>query len=257
MKILKNILLLFIIGGIIIFTGCKNLDSFKPITSGDFIYTCNDNDSDEGHCRIIGLSDEGKQKEVIIFPTVLDGYIVDGLCASWALGRPSGDVIITNAEKIYIPSDYNMRGSSLYFELNHNKDIKVYCVDYNFLASLEYNYFTYEKQEYIGWNHLFVTETVYNEVYSKYGNIMKLEKANVVYYVDDDVYFIDDCDGTTINVIPPIPYKEGYEFLGWYKEQECINQWDFKNDLVDKKEFDEEGKYIFKETKIYAKWKEI
>lgn len=242
---------------IICLVGCQNLDPFKSITSGDFIYTYSGNDIDEGHCRIIGLSDEGKQKEVIIFPSLLDGYIVDGLGASYALGRTSGDIIITNAEKIFIPSNYNMRGSSLYFELNHNKNIKVYCVDYDFLASQKYNYDTNKKQEYIGWNQLFVTETVYKEGYSKYGNIMKLEQANVVYYVDDDAYFVDDCDGTTINIIPPIPYKEGYEFSGWYKELECINEWDFENDIVEKKEYDEEGNYLFKETKIYCKWNVI
>lgn len=130
---MKKIFVIFMSLMVIIpLVGCKNFNPFKPVTSGDFIYTYSDNDSAEGHCRIIGLSEEGKQKEVIIFPSILDGYMVDGLGGTWALGRSSGDIIITNAKKIYIPSDYNMRGSSLYFELNHNNDIKVYCVDHDF-----------------------------------------------------------------------------------------------------------------------------
>ena len=51
--------------------------------------------------------------------------------------------------------------------------------------------------------------------------------------------------------------KEGYEFIGWYKEQECLNKWNFESDIIAKKEYDNEGNYIFTETRIYAKWKEI
>lgn len=252
---MKKSLIIFLLILMLSIVGC-NFDPFKPITSGDFIYTLNGNHTDEGHCRIIGLSEEGKQKDVIIFPSVLDGYIVDGLAADWALGRSSGEIIITNAEKIFIPSDY-MISYLLNFELNPNKDINVYVTGFATLSSLNYYYCECENQEYIDWNQLFVTETAYNRFYSKNGEIMKLEKANVVYYVNKEAYFVDDCDGTIVNVIPPIPYMEGYQFLGWYKEPECINEWDFESDIVDEKEYDEEGNYIFKETKIYAKWKKV
>lgn len=86
---------------------------------------------------------------------------------------------------------------------------------------------------------------------------MKLEKASVVYFVDDDVYFIDDCDGTIVNVIPPTPYKEGYEFIGWYKEKECINEWDFENDIVPAKIYNNDGEYLYQETILYAKWEKL
>lgn len=39
-----------------------------------------------------------------------------------------------------------------------------------------------------------------------------------------------------------------------YKESECITAWDFENDAVSAKEYDEEGDYLFKETSLYAKW---
>ena len=45
--------------------------------------------------------------------------------------------------------------------------------------------------------------------------------------------------------------------MGWYKDKDCTIKWDFRNDIIDKKEYDEEGNYIYKETKIYSKWKEI
>lgn len=68
-------------------------------------------------------------------------------------------------------------------------------------------------------------------------------------------YFIDDVDGETIKNIPPTIIREGNIFDGWYKEAECINRWDFNNDKVPTKEYDEEENYQYSETILYAKWK--
>ena len=38
------------------------------------------------------------------------------------------------------------------------------------------------------------------------------------------------------------PIRSNYEFQGWYKEEECINEWDFTNDVV------------IGNTRLYAKW---
>ncbi len=43
---------------------------------------------------------------------------------------------------------------------------------------------------------------------------------------------------------PDDPTKPGYKFVGWYKESECTNAWDFNNDTV-------EG-----DITLYAKWAE-
>ncbi len=49
------------------------------------------------------------------------------------------------------------------------------------------------------------------------------------------------------------PERSGYVFLGWYTEPECINEWDFNNGIIEV-EFDEEGKIIYNEIRLYAKW---
>ena len=84
-----------------------------------------------------------------------------------------------------------------------------------------------------------------------------LSIANVVYYLNDDIedsYFVDDCDNEKIVNIPTDPIRDGYKFMGWYKEKECINKWDFENDIVPEKQYDENNEYIFIETSLYAKW---
>lgn len=41
---------------------------------------------------------------------------------------------------------------------------------------------------------------------------------------------------------PDVPVKEGYTFAGWYKEEDCLNIWDFSNDKADT------------DIILYAKW---
>ena len=62
--------------------------------------------------------------------------------------------------------------------------------------------------------------------------------------IEIDDYWIDYSDYRTRVFEPPVPYVEGYEFQGWYKESECINKWDFQNDIFDPAE----------DLILYAKW---
>ena len=251
---MKKILCIILLALLCFFsTGCllvkyiRNRDQFNRVASGDFVYSTIS--SDEGHCRIIGLSEEGSKKEVLVFPAILDGYIVDGLGAQFWL-KDSGEIVITNAKKLYFPTNYYVSHSWLDFQTNYDKEeISAYIAgrrSFNDAHRIyEHLYGDCEK--------IFTSGKFYDLYNTKY----HLELANVVYYVDEEIFFVDDCDGKIVNVIPPIPYKEGYEFMGWYKDKDCTIKWDFRNDIIDKKEYDEEGNYIYKETKIYSKWKEI
>lgn len=78
-----------------------------------------------------------------------------------------------------------------------------------------------------------------------------LFKANVSYhlnYDEDNYYYVDYYEnGEKILYIPPIPQRDGYTFGGWFKEAECINQWDFDTDTLQLSEKTQE-------IKLYAKW---
>ncbi len=94
-----------------------------------------------------------------------------------------------------------------------------------------------------------------------YNGMFKIILANTTYYFNyegspnDDIFFINDFErGGKIENTPYEPLREGYKFAGWYKEPECINAWDFDNDLTPELEYDEQGELIFKETSLYAKW---
>ena len=54
--------------------------------------------------------------------------------------------------------------------------------------------------------------------------------------------------------IPPIPERDGYAFDGWYKENECINRWNFATDSLPSEQLDNDENVVYQETKLYAKW---
>ncbi|MDD4291373.1 MAG: InlB B-repeat-containing protein [Clostridia bacterium] len=85
--------------------------------------------------------------------------------------------------------------------------------------------------------------------------------ANVSYdinYPNDDYKFhaVDDYDyGSLITYTPPAPIREGYTFMGWYTEPECITLWDFETDTLPDELIDEtNGKIVYQETKLFAGW---
>ena len=84
--------------------------------------------------------------------------------------------------------------------------------------------------------------------------------ANIAYFFNyeenpnNGYFFIDWHESTGKLTKPPYdPKREGYTFAGWYKEAECVNAWDFENDIVEI-HFDEEGNRIYEEFCLYAKW---
>ena len=91
----------------------------------------------------------------------------------------------------------------------------------------------------------------------EYSNIIP---ANIAYFFNyeenpnEGYFFVDLLEESAKITKPPYdPKREGYKFAGWYKEAECVNAWDFENDIVEIN-FDEEGERIYEEFCLYAKW---
>ena len=106
-----------------------------------------------------------------------------------------------------------------------------------------------------------VNQYVKYEVYKKYRDLNVILPANVSFYLNyeseesDGYHWIDDYDyGTKITYIPPEPTREGYRFDGWYKEEACLNAWNFETDTLPEAILDGEGEPIYQETKLFAKW---
>ncbi len=240
-KILFSILLLLFS---LCISGCKPKNNLK--TYEDFKYYLFDDIA-----YIYELSGEGKTKDTIIFPSVIDKYST-GLGYKIGLMKPN-EVILdsNNTMSIYFNSDIInnvFRDNAVYFKITNIENIKIF---------LPYTTHLIEKVEHR-------EHSIYysNEFYKKNNYVstnLNGKIANVSYCYNYEkefrTFFIDDVDGEKIKNIPPVPQRIGYAFVGWYKEKECINEWDFENDIVASKKYSEDGEYLYNETILYAKWK--
>ncbi|MBR2967508.1 MAG: InlB B-repeat-containing protein, partial [Clostridia bacterium] len=79
---------------------------------------------------------------------------------------------------------------------------------------------------------------------------------NYDYAPNEGYYWVDSYNESIITFIPPEPEREGYSFDGWYKEEECINAWDFTTDITGKEIKMEENKVYdtYEGIYLYAKW---
>lgn len=239
--------LVFIFITLIVFqiNACNNGDSFESVVSGDFIYSKWSMAEEE--VSIIGLSDEGLEKETLVFPATIDGYKVTQI-GNMAGLKDSGPLYIKNAINIYFGSNITQVVTSIeYIDIDSNSIINVY-VGGQAVASELYAW-TYQYSNI----HVYLSEYEFSKLMDDEIIYGKFISSNVEYYVDDQIYFIDNVEGETINIIPPIPHKNGYEFVGWFKDELLSQSWNFAEDVVANKIYDENN-YIKNITKIYAKW---
>ena len=94
---------------------------------------------------------------------------------------------------------------------------------------------------------------LFKEVLSEYfgGGLLKANVSYCLNYDGNNYYYIDyyEC-GEKIMYIPPEPQRDGYSFVGWFKESGCLNRWDFE---VDALQITEETQ----EIKLFAKWESV
>ena len=228
-----------------VLSGCSG-NPLERSEYGDYLYRVR-YDSMNNHCiTIMELSEQGKQKETIVFPTEINGVLVKAFGDEFGF-RIEGVIESENLKNVYMHSQIER-----FVNVDIFHKLKGYTLYSGFDSSMS-RYFAFYDTIYLSKE----DNTWLNKLESDHEVFEKVRYANVIYYYNYDnktTFFVDDCDGTVVNVIPPNPYRKGYEFLGWYKEPECINKWDFENDIVPSKEYDENGQYILKEIKLYAKW---
>ncbi len=250
-------------------SGCKIDLGFESLEYterevGDFIVRFySDEESGDEYCMIKGTTEQGNSKRFLVIPSFIDGVRVETL-GIYNLFSKSFDIILMpeiesdTIEKVYFESAIKMSPAS--FQHGYqcpNLDKIMYL---GIESSTHYMRYSDTQVYYPRKMH---------EKANEEGLFLKLNHsvlpANVSYYynyTDSDnegYYWIDDCDyGGKIEYIPNEPTREGYTFGGWYKESDCINEWDFEVDILPEeiKYFDEYDNEItkYQETILYAKW---
>lgn len=264
MKKMFSFLMVFVICASFSLAGCITPKP-KTYVHGDWEVIYNE----DGTCTIYDFSEEGKQKEVLVFPEEVAGREVIGT--------------------YYVHSGYYTNGhwmkSKKLKKLFFTKHI---CLDYLSIemANMGKIIINYDATDFLTYEHFqqrktgcYITDAFMgqrNSFFKKVNDIPLRSSyafyANTVFYYNynsaqmEEMYWVDDYDEELITYIPNNPVREGYEFVGWYKEPECITKWDFETDIVPKKEYGGsredyfnysdylQKEYVYKETKLFAKW---
>ncbi|MDE7453494.1 MAG: InlB B-repeat-containing protein, partial [Clostridia bacterium] len=207
---------------------CSN-DYLPEYVSGYFKYAVKTEKDGEKKAYLTGLTESGQEQTALVYPEELDGIPVYsiGYERSLFVSRPVGYFGSDNLEKIFFPT--SLKESPVNDTIN-NLYKKTFAVYWDLDSTEERIYGV--KGAIFGYNFL--------EADFWFKDYLPRFVANVSYLYNydnspnKDYYWVDSYDESVITFIPPEPEREGYEFGGWYKESECINEWDFETDITGK-----------------------
>ena len=267
---------LFIIFTIIIIfslTSCN--DWLKKRTEGDFEYVIKSNDK----AYITGFSDSGELKTELYIPETLGGKQVYGFGyykKNKFIGYTCYDNFHGNVKKLYFnDKTWNILncGYSFKWPVNLESSLLVFenIIDINeiYVSWRQSNYCCISYEAFINsgnlklWNEEYTIHRLNKGIPESFAYYnMQIGNVNFIYNYNNSpyngIYHFDSVDNDYITYIPEEPIREGYKFMGWYKEKECINLWDFNvdktNDLIYARIIDEIDNYEYDGINLYAKW---
>lgn len=221
-------------------TDCKS-NNTNPYDISNDEYECSVMDLEYKKATIGNIKYQ-PENGVAFIPYIIGEYKITSLGIQNASNFSNFDNEYIN--RIYLPSTMEQIRAKY---LNPSHCVKLFfCNEAIKLENLHKITWGGETEETI----IYVPSEYYDE-YIEINKFYNISKANVVYYFnleENDYYYIDYYEeNNLIEFIPPVPEKDGYKFIGWYKEKECINEWDFNNDTVILDENCDE-------IKLYAKW---
>ena len=238
-------------------SGCFAYGEKEEIIEGDLKYLHIKTNSDE-YYSVIGLSEEGQLKSIITVPAEVNeipvkkiGFLRSKTCV--------GSITSDKLEMIYLEKYIEFAHND--FFINCPKLEKIICLEFEDKVKEFYDYQgQYVKKNLNKENEGIKRLPVY--VYPSTDFVKDTQDnlyvyANIIYYIDSNtVYYIDYCEGVKLEELPEIPILEGYKFVGWYKEPECINEWNFDQDNLNEI-INNEFEVNFYVNNLYAKWEEV
>ena len=244
-KIISTILICVVFCCMVInFAGCGN--RYQILETEHYIYQL-DHKSD--NIAIIGLTDKGKEQEYLVIPETIDGKKVISINnAQFDVGRVR--------EQYGDPINVNYRSEKLKKVFFVSSEIEIVT---GWLNGAIFN--RSENPSFEAWFCISNENKDIDHGFYRTSFLSSKKTANVSYYYNcenapnDGYYWIDNYGySKQIEYIPESPVRQGYTFGGWYKESECFNVWDFETDTLPEVQYDERGKEVYQETKLYAKW---
>lgn len=199
----------------------------------------------KGEATIFGLK-EKIDSEKLFIPAKLGKYNVT------KIGKPSysSEEELENITRYYIPATTK---TVLYdFFNNSNDNIQIFYTG-EVKGIIDLLTKSVDENRNIK---TYIPGNYYDEYFNNNTNYYEnhIFKANVIYYMnclEDDYYYVDYYENDQkIEYQPPRPLRNNYQFDGWYLEANCVNRWNFDNDVLKVTE-------EMQEVKLYAKWTKV
>jgi len=210
----------------------------------------------ETECYIVGLTEKGLEQTHLIVPEYYGNYRIKGigyqghtyLSGAGYYGNFESD----NLEKLYINYNVDFWNDQRHEVYTLYETYIVFWTSGSYGHNLQriegcifgYNYYLKHFYPYLN----YIDEPI------------KIANVSYLYNYDgaenDGYYWVDSYEESVISFIPPEPQRDGYTFGGWYKESECVNEWDFLTDITGKEIVMEERKVYdtYDGIYLYAKW---
>lgn len=278
-KIISIVMAAILLIGVNMWAGCASIYEMITTTDGMYeYYGIGENEKDPSWYVIVGTCSE--LPETLYVPAYYKGKEVRSIYHSHvtALMLTEGFGLSMEGVKVaYLPYGCEFPGDSTFYSNFERSSItfipltseqnyplsNLKSTYINDLSAQDTVYLTYEMFSYFSayvYDHNYLEDydgihcvTVYDEV--------AIKAANTAYMFNYDdcpnngYFFVNEFGyGEKAETTPYEPMREGYVFGGWYKEPGCITAWDFETDTLPQARYDKDGRMIYQETKLYAKW---
>ena len=253
----KILLMILAFCSLLILSGCFLYGEKEETTVGDLVYLHVKTNSDE-YYSVIGLSEEGKLKSRITVPAEVNGLSVNKIGFLRSKTRV-GSITSDKLEIIYLEKYIEFAHTDFFIDCPNLE--KIICLEFEDKFEEFYDY----REQYVKHNLNKENEQIRRLPIYVYPSKDFVEDsqdnlyvyANIIYYNDNNtVYYIDYSASNKIEKLPDEPVRDGYKFLGWYKEPDCINEWNFAEDNLNEI-INLEYSVQFNVNKLYAKWEEV
>lgn len=249
-KIKKSVAILLAVVSLVALSACYP-DYYPEYESGYYKYAVKTEKDGTKKAYILGLTDLGLEQTTLIYPDEIDGIPVYGIGYDKPVPvghDPVGKFYSTKLEKFYFPEMPKERAISNIGIAFYNG----YVVYWNLVDKNRILGGT--KGAIFGYNYIEKGSWVWDYPNPHIANVSYL--YNYENAPNENYYWVDSYDESLITFIPPNPERDGYIFNGWYKEAECINEWNFAIDITGKEiVLDTEKVYdTYEGIYLYAKW---
>lgn len=166
--------------------------------------------------RVVGFTYNGLQQETIEIPSEIGGYPVLEMGYTDYDNYPDYEFTSQNLKKLYLYADVDVLDRFG----GHEMDLMLCSVRDDFTHLIGSHFST---------KNIYYYKSLIDDVSSGY----TLKPANVVFMnnysneVNGGYYSLDNVNAGELIRKPTDPKRNGYEFNGWYTDEDCKTVWDF------------------------------